>query len=78
MQTKQRYKRKRSKETLSFCYNMMEDLERQIVSNVANDHQKRLLKSTVCKMSKKQNKITEDANETKIQKEKVEGKAAAE
>ena len=56
----------------------MEDLERQIVSNVANDHQKRLLKSTVCKMSKKQSKITEDANETKIQKEKVEGKAAAE
>ena len=56
---------------------MKEEKKRQIVSNIANDHQKRLLKSTLCKMSKKQNKITEDANETKIQKEKVEGKAAA-
>ena len=31
----------------------MKDLESQIVSNVANDHGKRLLKSTLCRLRQK-------------------------
>lgn len=56
----------------------MGDLERQIVCNIASDHQQRLLKSTICRLrQKKIIIITENVYETKIQKEKVEGKAAA-
>ena len=63
---------------LGYDGNMMGDLERQIVCNIASDHQQRLLKSTICRLrQKKKKKITENAYETKIQKEKVEGKAAA-
>ena len=64
---------------LGYDGNMMGDLERQIVCNIASDHQQRLLKSTICRLrqKKKKKKITENAYETKIQKEKVEGKAAA-
>ena len=63
---------------LGYDGNMMGDLERQIVCNIASDHQQRLLKSTICRLrQKKIIIITENVYETKIQKEKVEGKAAA-
>ena len=61
---------------LGYDGNIMGDLERQIVYNIASDHQQRLLKSTLCRLRQKirQNEGG-DANKTKIQKKKVERKA---
>ena len=60
---------------LGYDGNIMGDLERQIVCNIASDHQQRLLKSTFCRLRQKTRQNEGGCEQTKIQKKKVERKA---
>ena len=60
---------------LGYDGNIMGDLERQIICNIASDHQQRLLKSTLCRLRQKTRQNEGGCEQTKIQKKKVERKA---
>lgn len=63
---------------LGYDGNMMGDLERQIVCNIASDHQQRLLKSTICRLrQKKKNNNNGECVRNKDSKGKGRGKSCS-
>ena len=55
---------------LGYDGNIMGDLERQIVCNIASDHQQRLLKSTLCRLRQKTRQNEGGCKQNKESKEK--------